>query len=434
MPDRSDFLGELTWRGLVQEQSEGLAPRLSRGRISAYVGFDPTAPSLHVGHLVPIFALLHLQRTGTGRPYAVVGGGTGMIGDPSGKSAERVLLDETTLAVNVAAIAGQLERFLDFEAGTVSATLVDNRDWLGRYGLLEFLRDIGKHFSMGYMLSKESVQLRLQAGVSFTEFSYMTLQAADFLHLYREHGVELQMGGADQWGNITAGLELIRRVEGPRSEDEPRAFGLSCPLLTMASGAKFGKTEAGAVWLAPQLTSPFAFYQYWVNQDDRDVGILLRRLTTMPRYEITALEAEQRMQPGLRRAQKALARDLTARVHGQEEADRQARVAAVAFTSEPIRDPSVLGVLYEELDHFDFDDADLGGDAVTLGVSSGLYGSRSDARRAIQQGGFSINDRKVTDPAESVPEPIADRFLILRAGKKSLRVGRRRDGAQVDDA
>ncbi len=421
------FIAELEWRGLLKDQSEGLGTRLSRGPLKAYVGFDPTAPSLHVGSLVPISDLVHLQRTGAGAPVGLVGGGTGMIGDPSGKSAERNLLDEQTLDVNRAAIRHQLERFLDF-SGSYAAQVMDNREWLARYGLLEWLREIGKHFSVGYMLSKDSVQTRLAGGISFTEFSYMTLQATDFLHLYRDHGVELQMGGADQWGNITAGLELIRRVVGRGEGDEPPAFALSSPLLLTSGGTKFGKTEQGTVWLAPEMTSPYVFYQYWIGQDDRDVVTMLRRLTLLAADDIRSIEEEQQRRPEARPAQRRLAQEMTARVHGPEEAERQVRVAEAAFAAEPLRDPDVLDVLFQELDGFDFGDEEQRGDALGLAVASGLFSSRSEARRQIAQGGFSINDQRVTEPDARIPDLIEGRYLVLRAGKKRLRVGRRRLG------
>jgi tyrosyl-tRNA synthetase len=422
--DTHPFLAELAWRGLLQDQSEGLDARLARGTLSAYVGFDPTAPSLHVGNLVPISDLVHLQQTGAGAPVGLVGGGTGMIGDPSGKSAERNLLDEGTLDVNRAAIRAQLERFLDF-SGSLAARVLDNREWLARYGLLEWLREVGKHFSIGYMLSKDSVQTRLAGGISLTEFSYMTLQATDFLHLYRDHGVEMQMGGADQWGNITAGLELIRRVVGRGQGEEPAAFAVSSPLLLTTSGTKFGKTEEGTVWLSPEMTSPYAFYQYWIGQNDQDVGMMLRRLTLLPADRIYGLEEEQQRTPETRPAQRALAWEVTSRVHGADEADRQRRVAEAAFSGQPLRDPEVLDVLFDELDHFEFGDEQLRMDAQGLAVASGLYRSRTEARRQIEQGGLSINDQRVTAIDAPVPEPIVNRYLVLRAGRKRLLIGRR---------
>ncbi|HWH23365.1 MAG TPA: tyrosine--tRNA ligase, partial [Candidatus Limnocylindria bacterium] len=285
-----DFLAELSWRGLVAHESDGLRGRLAGGPISAYIGFDASARSLHVGNLLQVFMLSHLQRAG-GTPYVIIGGGTGMIGDPSGKSSERSLLDDEAIAANSAAIRAQLERFLDFGGGPTAARMVDNRDWLAGWPMLDFLRDVGKHFTVSYMLDKESVQQRLPTGMSFTEFAYMTIQAADFLHLYREHGVELQMGGADQWGNITAGLELIRRVVGRPEGEEPPAFGLCSPLLLTRSGVKMGKSERGAVFLDPALTSPHEFYQYWLNDQDELAVQHLRWLTLMDADEVAVVEA-----------------------------------------------------------------------------------------------------------------------------------------------
>jgi tyrosyl-tRNA synthetase len=421
---QSAFLAELEWRGLIAEESDGLRARLGRGPISAYNGIDPTAPSLHIGHLVPITVLLHLQRTGAGAPVSVVGGATGMIGDPSGQSAERNLLDEATLDANRAAIRAQLERLLDF-SGSFAARLLDNREWLAQYGLLQFLRDIGKHFPLSYMLAKESVQGRLAGGISFTEFSYMTLQATDFLHLYRDHGVEMQIGGSDQWGNITAGLDLIRRTLGGGENEEPLVHALTHPLLLNPSGAKFGKTAAGSVWLAPEMTSPYAFYQYWIGQDDRDVGTMLRWFTLLAADEIYALEEAQQRTPESRPAQRSLAFAVTERVHGRSEAERQVRVADTLFGEAPLVDPAVLEVLASDADGFSWADEDLRLDALGLAVASGLASSRGEARRLVQQGGLSINDSRITEVDAPLPEPIDGRFFVLRAGKKRLRVGRR---------
>jgi tyrosyl-tRNA synthetase len=422
----SGLLAELSWRGLVKEQSEGLTARLARGPISGYIGFDASATSLHVGHLLQVFLLTHLQRAG-GRPVVVIGGATGMIGDPSGKSSERKLLDDEAIARNAAAIKGQLERFLDFTPGPTEPLMVDNREWLGRYSMLEFLREIGKHFNLPYMLAKDSVQQRLAAGMSFTEFSYMTLQAADFLHLHRDRGVELQLGGADQWGNITAGLELIRRVEGREEGAEASAFGLVSPLLLTRAGVKMGKSERGAVYLDPALTSPYEFYQYWLNDDDQLVGEHLRWLTTLGSGEIAAIEAAQESSPGERPAHKALAFDLTARIHGREEAERQVRVAAAAFSGEHVTDPDVLDVLHREVGGFALSDEVLRGDVVGLAVASGLFKSNGEARRAISQGGLSVDGRRVAAPDETVPAPGPGGHLLVRAGKKRLAVGKRAD-------
>jgi tyrosyl-tRNA synthetase len=418
------LLNELSWRGLVADSSQSLEARLARGPISAYIGFDASAKSLHVGNLVQVFMLLHLQQHG-GTPFVVVGGGTGMIGDPSGKSSERQLLDDEAIRSNSAAIRAQLERFVDFSVAPNQAQMVDNREWLARYGLLEFLRDIGKHFSVPYMLAKDSVQQRLAAGMSFTEFSYMTLQAADFLHLYRERGVEMQMGGADQWGNITAGLELIRRVVGRAEGEEPPAYALCSPLLLTREGQKMGKSEKGAVFLDGTMTSPYDFFQYWLNDDDVLIGSHLRWLTLLSADEIYELEVKHEQSPESRPAQRALAFDLTARVHGRSEAERQVRVADAAFSGGTPRDPEVLDVLFDAIDHYEFADGDAA-DALSLAVASGLYPSNSEARRQIAQGGFSINGERVVDGAATLPEPINGRYLVLRAGKKRLLIARKR--------
>ncbi len=420
------LLDELTWRGMLQDRTPGLAARLAEGRpIIGYNGFDPSGPSLHVGHLVPVFGLLHFQRHG-GRPVALIGGATGMIGDPSGRSTERNLLDRDTIAANALGIRAQLERFLDFTPGSGGAVMANNLDWLGPMTMLDFLREVGKHFTIPYMLAKDSVQKRLAGGLSYTEFSYMLLQAADFLHLYRTMGVELQMGGADQWGNITAGLELIRRVEGA-GEGVELAHGLSYPLLTDEGGAKFGKTADGtSVWLDPARTSPYAFYQYWLNTPDATVGRNLRLFTLLSRDEIGALGEEHARAPEHRTAQRALALDVTRRVHGPAEAARAVRVSEVVFSGEPVRDPELLEALYEALDHFEFSPDDLAGGPLALGVASGLYPSKGEARRAIAQGGFSVNGLRIAAPDDPVPAPIGGRYLVLRHGRRTLRIGRRR--------
>jgi tyrosyl-tRNA synthetase len=422
---RAGLLAELEWRGILHATTPGLPDRLATGDpITGYNGFDPSADSLHVGHLVPIFGLLRLQRHG-GRPVALVGGGTGMIGDPSGRSSERNLLDRETLGANVVALRGQLERFLDFSPGSGGALLVNNLDWLGELSLIDFLRDTGKHFTIPYMLAKDSVQVRLERGLSFTEFSYMLLQAHDFEHLHRTMGVELQMGGADQWGNITAGLELIRRVAGAGEGSHP-AHGLAYRLLLSPSGAKFGKSEGGeSVWLDPRRTSPFAFYQYWVNTDDRDLGTYLRWFTEFDQPTIEALEAEHGRRPEARAAQHALARDITARVHGPEEADRVAARSQAVFGQ---------GLLELQAEEFEAAVAELPITAVSaedassllaLALATGAYASRGEARRGMTQGGFYVNDERLTDPAAAPPEPVHGRYWIVRTGRKHVRVARR---------
>ncbi len=418
------LLDELRWRGLLHAYSKGLPVRLATGRpIKAYNGFDPSGPSLHAGSLVPVFGLIHLQRRG-GTPVVVVGGGTGMIGDPSGRSSERNLLDVETLRANQAAIQAQLEHFLDF-SGSNAAIVVNNYDWLSRYSLLDFLREIGKHLTVPYMLGKDSVQLRLGSGLSFTEFSYMLLQAADFLHLYREMGVELQAGGADQWGNITAGLELIRRVSGggesSETEGNDLAYALSYPLLLNDSGAKFGKTAAGtSVWLDPVRTPPFEFYQYWLNADDRDVGQYLRQFTLFDQETVADIQDRQAAAPETRVAQKAVAFDLTERVHGRAAAEQARRVSEALFAREI--DPALVPAMAQAIG------AESAGEAetpVALGVASGTYASNGEARRAVRQGGLSINGVRVTDPDGPLPEPIAGEYYLLRAGKKRVVIARR---------
>jgi tyrosyl-tRNA synthetase len=417
------FLDELEWRGILHATTPGLAARLATGQpISAYIGFDPSFESLHVGHLVPIFGLLRLQRHG-GRPIAVVGGGTGMIGDPSGRSSERNLLDRETLEHNVVALRGQLERFLDFSPGAGAAVMVNNLDWLGELSLIDFLRYTGKHFTVPYMLAKDSVQARLDRGLSFTEFSYMLLQAYDFAHLYREMGVELQMGGADQWGNITAGLELIRRLAGGDESAEP-AHALAYKLLLSPSGAKFGKSEGGdSVWLDPAKTSPYAFYQYWLNTDDRDVGTYLRWFTEFPKEEIEALESEAERAPEGRPAQRALARDITARTHGEAAAVQAIADSEARFASDAITDPEVLLSLYEGSGGFTFEAAALAAGIAVLLAEAGLFPSRSEARRTVVAGGVTVNGVRVTDPAY-VPELIAGELLDVRIGKRRREIGR----------
>jgi tyrosyl-tRNA synthetase len=422
------LLEELEWRGILHATTPGLASRLATGQpIGGYIGFDPSAESLHVGHLVPIFGLLRLQRAG-GRPVAVVGGGTGMIGDPSGRSTERNLLDAETLERNVAAIRGQLERFLDFSPGAGAASMVNNLDWLGELSLIDFLRDTGKHFTVPYMLSKDSVQVRLDRGLSFTEFSYMLLQAYDFWHLHRTMGVELQMGGADQWGTITAGLELIRRTSGVGEDapDQP-AHGLAYKLLLSPSGTKFGKSESGeSVWLDAGRTTPFAFYQYWLNADDRDVGTYLRWFTEFDRERIQALDAEVASRPEGRAAQRALARDITARTHGETAAAQAEADSAAMFSGASIEDPAVLRSLYESTGGFTFTSEALAGGIAGLLADSGVLASRGEARRLVAGGGLTVNGNRIADPA-LVPEPLAGEWLDVRIGKRRREIGRLRD-------
>jgi tyrosyl-tRNA synthetase len=422
----SGFLHELEWRGILHATTPGLPERLASGRpIRAYIGFDPTGDSLHIGHLIPIFGLVRLQEHG-GSPVAVVGGGTGMIGDPSGKSTERNLLDIPTLEHNVAAIGAQLERFLDFSPGPTQAALVNNLDWLGRLSLIEYLRDVGKHFTVPYMLAKESVQLRLDRGLSFTEFSYMTLQAYDYATLYREHGVELQMGGADQWGNITAGLELIRRTAGAGGDEEP-AHGIAYKLLLTPSGTKFGKSETGdSVWLDAARTSPYAFYQHWLNTDDRDVAMYMRWFTTWSREEIERLDAQVAARPEAREAQRRLAFDVTVRVHGEEAARRAVEDSQAAFKGAASLSLAELESMREHVPHVRVPASALG-TALGAAIGSNAFASNGEARRAMQGGGFYVNDQRVTDPNAALPDPLFDRFWVVRKGKRDVRLVERAD-------
>jgi tyrosyl-tRNA synthetase len=410
MQAKSSLLDELSWRGMVYQHTDGLADALATDEVSGYVGFDPTAPSLHIGSLVPVMGLAHLQRAGH-RPVALVGGGTGMIGDPSGKTSERPLASVEEIESNSRAIAAQLERFLDF-SGAKAARMLDNAAWLKPLKAVEFMRDVGKHFTVNYMLAKDSVQSRIEGGISFTEFSYMLLQAYDFLELHRREGVTLQMGGSDQWGNITAGLELIRRVEGTT------AHALTLPLVTTASGTKFGKTEAGAVWLDPSRTSPYKFYQYWINVDDRDASKYLRLFTLLTRQEIDSLDTSIQTAPEKRQAQQALARDVTARVHGVDAARVAEEVSHVLFAK---ADPTtlsaqVLAALSEEVPFAEVAETPGLLDAL---VTLKLAASKGAARRLVEQGGVYINgSRAAADTDLASIQPLAGRYYLLRKGAR----------------
>src|SRR5881296_198097 len=408
---KANVLQELEWRGFVQQATPGLAAHFANAPVTAYCGFDPTAPSLQLGNLMPLMLLANLQRAGH-RPIVLMGGGTGLIGDPSGASGERPLLAKDELRANLERQQAQMRRFLDFTNDR--ALLRDNAEWLVPATLVDFLRDVGKHFTINVMLQKESVKGRLDAGISYTEFSYMLLQAYDFLHLFRKEGCTVQVGGSDQWGNITAGIDLIRRVEGGE------AHGLVAPLFTTASGAKFGKTEDGAVWLDPALTSPYQFYQFWVNTDDRDVAGYLKLFSLKPRDAITALIERAKKDPAAREAQRTLAAEVTELIHG--DAARNAMVASdILFGRFDPRQASgrVLDTLAREIPTTTID----GQDALTLVdalVRSGLAKSKGEARRAIEQGGIYLNQEREKNVERQI-EPgdrLADGSLLLRKGKK----------------
>jgi tyrosyl-tRNA synthetase len=412
------FLEELAWRGLLYQHTEGVGAALAAGSVAGYCGFDPTAASLHVGSLVPIMGLVHLQRAGH-RPVALVGGGTGLIGDPSGRPDERPLADLATTAANAEAIHRQLERFLDF-SGPRAARMRNNVDWLVSLGALDFLRDVGKHFSVNQMLNKESVRSRLDTGISFTEFGYMLLQAYDFLELFRRDGVTLQIGGSDQWGNIVTGVELVRRSMGAE------VHGVTFPLLASPTGRKFGKTEDGAVWLDASLTTPYKFYQFWVNTDDRDAGRYLRLFTLMEREEIEAHEAALAARPASREAQQALAEDITARVHGADAAAVARSVSRVVFdrTLDPrTLDESTLDALRQEIPFAEIDAPD--SDSVhvlEILVATGLSKSRGDARRQVQQGAVTVNGRRLGVEEQTVPrtDAIGGGWFLVRKGGREV--------------
>lgn len=418
----SGLFDDLSWRGLVHQVSdEGLRAALDAEAMTLYVGFDPTADSLHVGSLLPILNLVRFQRAGH-RPIALAGGGTGLIGDPSGKSDERMLLSEEQLARNVEGIRSQLSRFLDFSsaAGAARALLVDNRSWLGELTLLDFLRDVGKHFSVNAMIAKESVRARLEErdrGISFTEFSYMLLQSYDFLHLFDAEGCRLQLGGSDQWGNITLGIDLIRRQRGAL------AYGLTSPLVVKTDGTKFGKTEGGAVWLDARRTSPYAFFQYFVRTEDAVVGDYLRRFTFLDRDTIASLDEATSTRPQQREAQRALAHHVTSVVHGEQEAMRAERAAAVLFSEEVAGlDEATLVMAFADAPSTDLPRAalDAGLTLVDALVQSGLAPSKGAARRTIEQGGAYVNNRPVRgdDARIAVGDLLHDRYVILRRGRR----------------
>jgi tyrosyl-tRNA synthetase len=424
----NEVLDELRWRGLVHQHTEGVPQLLASGPVSAYIGFDPTGSSLHVGSLVPIMILVHLQRHGH-RPVGLVGGGTGMIGDPSGKTTERQLLTPEQVMQNTQGIRAQLERFLTFD-GESAARMRDNAAWLTPLRLVEFLRDTGKHFTVNYMLQKESVRSRMDAGISFTEFAYMLLQAYDFLELRRRDGVLLQLGGSDQWGNITAGIELIRRVDGVE------AHGLTVPLVTTSAGTKFGKTEAGTVWLDAERTSPYAFYQFWLGTEDADVGRYLRYYTLLPREEIEALDATTVSSPEKRTAQVALARDVTRRVHGDVALTAADQVSTFFFGGldprelnaqafELLRAEAPFAEVDSSVVSADDDSARL--DVLKLLTASGLAASNGAAKRLLEQGGVSVNKRKVAAADRYVARAdamLAGGYVVVGKGKKDVAVVR----------
>ncbi len=416
------FVDELRWRGMIHDVMPGTAEQLEKEMTTAYVGIDPTADSLHIGHLVSIMMLKQLQLAGH-KPLALVGGATGMIGDPSGKSEERNLLSEELLHHNQECIKEQLLKFLDFDSSKPNcAEIVNNYDWMKEFSFLGFLREVGKHLTVNYMMSKDSVQKRLETGISFTEFTYQLVQGYDFLHLYNNKNCKLQMGGSDQWGNITTGTELIRRKTGGE------AFALTCPLITKADGGKFGKTEKGNIWLDPEKTSPYAFYQFWLNCSDDDSKKYIRIFTLFSRHEIEALEQEHDQAPHLRALQKALARDLTLRIHGEAEYDQAVQASEILFgkgttvTLRQLDEKTLLGV-FEGVPQSEISRNELEtgiGMVDFLSEKTGIFPSKGEARRMLKDGGVQVNKEKALE--ETIVTPaflLNNRYILAQKGKKN---------------
>ncbi len=422
-----DFIEELTWRGMIHTVMPGTDEQLKKGMTTAYLGIDPTADSLHIGHLCGVMMLRHFQRCGH-KPLALVGGATGMIGDPSGKSAERNLLDEATLRHNQEAIKKQLAKFLDFESDAPNkAEMVNNYDWTKDVTFLDFAREIGKHITVNYMMAKDSVQKRLNGeardGLSFTEFTYQLLQGFDFLTLYKEKDCKLQLGGSDQWGNITTGTELIRRKLGGE------AYALTCPLITKADGGKFGKTESGNVWLDPRYTSPYKFYQFWLNVSDADAEKYLKIFTALTKEEIDALIEEHAKDPGQRPMQKRLAKEVTVMVHSEADYNAAVEASQILFSNkadEALRnlDEKTLLDVFEGVPMFNVAKADLEAGVPVLellAAKTAVFPSKGEARKMVQQGGVSINKRKVTDPNAVITaeELLNGKYILAQRGKKN---------------
>lgn len=422
-----NFVEELTWRGMIHQMMPGTEEQLQKEMTTAYLGIDPTADSLHIGHLVGVMMLKHFQRAGH-KPIALIGGATGMIGDPSMKSQERKLLDEATLRHNQEAIRAQLSKFLDFDSDAPNAAeMVNNYDWMKEFSFLDFIRDVGKHITVNYMMAKDSVKKRLSGesreGMSFTEFSYQLCQGYDFLHLYREKGCRLQLGGSDQWGNITTGTELIRRTEGGE------AYALTCPLITKADGGKFGKTESGNVWLDARYTSPYKFYQFWLNVSDADAEKYIKIFTSLSREEIESLVAEQAQDPGARPLQKRLAKEITTMVHSAEDYEAAVEASQILFSNKAADilhriDETTLLQVFEGVPTFEVSRADIEA-GITLAEllvdKAQVFPSKGEMRKMTQNGGVMINKEKIADayaPA-SVDMLLNDRYIIAQKGKKN---------------
>lgn len=418
-----NFVEELRWRGMIHDIMPGTVEMLQQGMGTAYVGIDPTADSLHIGHLVSIMMLKHFQRSGH-KPLALIGGATGMIGDPSGKSDERNLMSEEALRYNQECIKKQLVKFLDFDCGSNSAEIVNNYDWMKEFSFLQFLRDVGKHITVNYMVAKDSVKKRMEGGngISFTEFTYQLVQGYDFLHLYQSKGCRLQMGGSDQWGNITTGTELIRRIGGGD------AFALTCPLITKADGGKFGKTEKGNIWLDPERTSPYTFYQFWMNCSDEDSKKYIRIFTLYEKEEIESMEQEHDAAPHLRILQKALAKDLTIRVHSEDDYNQAVGASDILFgkgTTETLMkmDERMLLNVFEGVPQCNatFVDIENGLNIVDLvAEKTNIFPSKGEARRMMKDGGLQLNKEKVKeDYTVNKINLLNDKYLLIQKGKKN---------------
>ena len=422
-----DFIDELTWRGMIHQMMPGTQEQLKKEMTTAYLGIDPTADSLHIGHLVGVMMLKHFQRSGH-KPIALIGGATGMIGDPSMKSQERKLLDEETLRHNQQAIKAQLAKFLDFDSDAPNAAeMVNNYDWMKNFSFLDFIRDVGKHITVNYMMAKDSVKKRLSGesreGMSFTEFSYQLCQGYDFLHLYQDKGCRLQLGGSDQWGNITTGTELIRRTLGGE------AYALTCPLITKADGGKFGKTESGNVWLDPRYTSPYKFYQFWLNVSDEDAAKYIKIFTELTKEEIDALVAEQAENPGARPLQKRLAKEITTMVHSADDYEAAVEASQILFSNHAAEalhrlDEQTLLQVLEGVPTFEVARADIDagiGLADLLVEKAPVFPSKGELRKLAQQGGLMINKEKVADAYAPVsPDMLLnDRYILVQKGKKN---------------
>ena len=417
----TDFIEELRWRGLLQDSMPGVEELLKKETVSAYIGFDPTADSLHIGSLTQIFTLLRFQKAGH-KPIALIGGATGMVGDPSGKSAERNLLDEEALNKNVNGIKKQLERFLDFNAGANGAELVNNYDWMKDYSFINFIRDIGKHLTVSYMMAKDSVKNRLENGMSFTEFSYQLLQAYDFYYLYKNKNCKLQMGGSDQWGNITSGTELVRR------KASGEAFGITTQLIKKADGTKFGKTEGGNIWLDRTKTSPYKFYQFWINTSDADAKNFIKVFTFLPKEEIENLISEHDKDPGKRILQKALAKELTYIVHSQDDYNAALEASSILFNG-TIDDLSALADelfldVFDGVPQFSILKSDIdAGTSITdlLSEKTKIFQSKGEARKMIQGGGIKINKEKVESHELMVTtsQLIKNKYILIQKGKNN---------------